>query len=95
MRWCGAPETFEQLSAMLDDARQKVYASVRDSYALGTTAMAVIIVRRATHSPIGTLSVAGPTMRLSDDRMNEILPWLKSSARELEAASSSSPIFAP
>ncbi|MBD0416855.1 hypothetical protein ICI42_19565 [Tianweitania sp. Rool2] len=46
-------------------ARERGYSSVQDSYAVGTTAMAVPIVRRATGVPIGTLSVAGPSMRLS------------------------------
>jgi DNA-binding IclR family transcriptional regulator len=90
----GAPRTYNQLLAALDIARERGYASVQDSYAVGTTAMAVPIVRRATGVPIGTLSVAGPTIRLSSQRMDEILPWLSSSAKELEAASTSSPIFA-
>ncbi|MDI6025299.1 IclR family transcriptional regulator [Corticibacterium sp. UT-5YL-CI-8] len=90
----GAPKTYKELLVALEIARQKGYASVHDSYAIGTTAMAVAIIRRATGLPIGTLSVAGPTTRLSSQRMDEILPWLSSSAKELEAASTSSPIFA-
>lgn len=90
----GAPKSFDELMAAINIARHQGYASVRDSYAVGTSAMAIPIMRRATRRPIGTLSVAGPSMRLTHDRMKEIYPWLQSSAKELEAASSSSPLFA-
>lgn len=90
----GAPRTFADLMEAIDIARQRGYASVHDSYAVGTSAMAIPIMRRATRRPIGTLSVAGPSMRMTEARMKEIFPWLQSSARELEAASNSSPLFA-
>lgn len=89
-----APRTRAELMEMIETARKNGFASVHDSYAIGTSAMAIPITKRSTKKPIGTLSVAGPTMRMTPGRMNEILPWLKSSARELEAASGSSSIFA-
>ncbi|MEN3150833.1 IclR family transcriptional regulator [Neorhizobium sp. IRAMC:178] len=89
----GAPQTFAELMKAIEIARQQGYASVRDSYAVGTSAMAIPIMRRTTRRPIGTLSVAGPTMRMTEARMREIFPWLQSSAKELEAASGSSPLF--
>ncbi|OED00811.1 IclR family transcriptional regulator [Rhizobium sp. YK2] len=90
----GAPKTFEDLRKAIDIARQRGFASVHDSYAVGTSAMAVPIIRRATNTPIGTLSVAGPTTRMTDGRMAEIYPWLRACGKELEAASMSSAIFA-
>lgn len=90
----GAPKTFTELMKAIGTARHRGYASVHDSYAVGTSAMAIPIMRRATRRPIGTLSVAGPTMRMTEARMKEIFPWLQSSAKELEAASGSSPLFA-
>lgn len=90
----GAPKTFADLMKAVNVARQRGYACVHDSYAIGTSAMAIAIMRRTTKRPIGTLSVAGPSMRMTEERMKEIFPWLESSARELEAASGSSPLFA-
>ncbi|WP_256465745.1 MULTISPECIES: IclR family transcriptional regulator [Shinella] len=89
----GAPRTIDALLDAISSARQRGFASVRDSYTIGTSAMAVAIARQPGNVPVGTLSVAGPAMRLNETRMMEVFPWLSASARELAASSASSPLF--
>ena len=45
------------------------------------------------HTPVGTISVAGPSVRMTDARIDEIAPMLLASAKELSACSGSSPMF--
>jgi len=84
------------IDALLHDvavARAQGYAVVSESYEAGTSAVAAAIRRSATGSPIGTVSIAGPTIRMTPVRIREFVPWLLASATELGAAASSSPLF--
>jgi len=74
-------------------ARTHGYAVVSESYEAGTSAVAAPIRRGAAGDPIGTVSIAGPTIRMTPKRIQEIAPWLMASASELGAAASSSPLF--
>lgn len=64
-----------------------------EAYEIGTSAMATAIHKRGVGQPVGTVSVAGPTIRMTQGRMAEIAPWLRASADELGAAAASSPLF--
>jgi IclR family acetate operon transcriptional repressor len=88
-----APEDMKALLAAITKARHLGYATVTEAYEPGTSAMAAPIRRRGSGAAIGTVSIAGPTIRLTAERMREMSPWLKSSATELGAAAASSPLF--
>lgn len=88
-----APRTIEQLLDQIAQTRQLGYACVTEAYEIGTSAMATAIRKRGVGQPVGTVSVAGPTLRMTRERMVEIAPWLQASANELGAAAASSPLF--
>jgi len=91
-----APDVIDQTDAVLRDvaiARAQGYAVVSESYEAGTSAVAAPIRRGASGNPIGTVSIAGPTIRMTPDRIQEFVPWLLASAAELGAAAGSSPLF--
>lgn len=82
------------LEAELAAARARGYALVSEAYQAGTTAMAAAIRARGSGMPIGTVSVAGPTVRMTEGRVAVVAPWLLAAADELGAAASASPLFA-
>jgi len=88
-----APKTMEQLLGQIVQTRKLGYACVTEAYEIGTSAMATAIRKRGVGQPVGTVSVAGPTIRMTQERMAEIAPWLLASADELGAAAASSPLF--
>lgn len=88
-----APRTIEQLLDQIARTRKLGYACVTEAYEIGTSAMATAIRKRGVGQPVGTVSVAGPTLRMTQERMAEIAPWLQASASELGAAAASSPLF--
>jgi IclR family acetate operon transcriptional repressor len=89
-----APADLDALLVQIAATRLRGYASVSEAYETGTSAMAAAIRRSGTGDPIGTVSIAGPTLRMTPTRMEEIAPWLLASAEELASASVSSPLFA-
>ena len=84
----------EQLFQQLEACRQRGYAFVSEIYQTGTSALATAIRKPDTGSPIGTVSIAGPTLRMTEARVSEMASWLAMTAAELAAASASSPLFA-
>jgi len=46
-----------------------------------------------TSQPVAMLNIAGPTVRLSEPRMEEIAPMLLAAARELVGVCAGSPLF--
>ena len=96
-RQAGQPPQFDRdyLFRQLEMCRKRGYAFVSEAYQTGTSAMATAIRKPGTGSPIGTVSIAGPTLRMTEIRVTEMSPWLAATAAELAAASASSPLFAP
>src|SRR5450830_124867 len=87
-----APTTIKALLGFLEAGRKRGYAMINEVFAPGMTAMAAPIQRKA-YPTIGVISIAGPLMRLSEKRMQELGPALLAAATELAAASNSSPMF--
>jgi IclR family acetate operon transcriptional repressor len=88
-----APTTIKALLERLHAARRRGYAAVNESSAPGTSAMAAAIRHPLTGGVVGTVSIAGPSVRLTEARMHELAPALLDAARELADASTSSPFF--
>lgn len=89
----GAPKTLRDLMDALKTARRKGYALTVDSYMEGMAAMAVPVRYGASDRVIGCLSIAGPAVRLTGDRVEELVPALTASAVELSAAADASQFF--
>ncbi|WP_060477010.1 IclR family transcriptional regulator [Pseudomonas monteilii] len=89
-----APRSMDELLAYLHQARQRGYAWVEQTSAIGTSALAAVVRRPQGSEVIGVLSVAGPSARLAQARLADLAPLLLSAAQELSAASPASEIFA-
>jgi DNA-binding IclR family transcriptional regulator len=81
-----APRTIKALQTRLKLARERGYSLVVDSSAAGTAAMAAAIRHPATHGIVGVISVAGPSVRLTEARMHALAPVLLAAASDLSEA---------
>lgn len=81
-----APRTIRTLLKRLGQARQRGYSLVVESSAPGTAAMAAAIRHPVSGNVVGVVSVAGPSVRLTEARMHELAPQLLATAAELADA---------
>lgn len=81
------PRTVTDLEALRTDlllARQRGWTVVRDELDVGLTAVAAAV--RNLHGEVcASLSVSGPTYRMGEDRIDEILPLLLGAADDISA----------
>jgi IclR family transcriptional regulator, acetate operon repressor len=87
-----APTTVAGLLKFVHAARERGYATINEVFAPGMTAMAAPVQRHG-YPAIGVISIAGPKVRLSEQRMADLGQTLLAAAHELAAASLASPIF--
>jgi IclR family acetate operon transcriptional repressor len=78
----GAPQSLEEFLSRLRHARAEGYACVSNSSEIGTSAMAAPIVGENGET-IGVLTLAGPMIRMTEERMRELAPLLKRAAESL------------
>jgi IclR family transcriptional regulator, acetate operon repressor len=88
-----APKSIKELIALVRQARKRGYAKIFETYEPGTSAVAAPIVRLDTKNPIGTISVAGPSFRMTDEQLERIAPVLVKTAQKIANAGASLPIF--
>jgi len=88
-----APRTIEALLARIKAARARGYACVVESSAPGTAAMAAAVRHPVTGGVVGVVSVAGPSVRLTEERMRSLAPRMLDAAEELSAACRTSEYF--
>lgn len=86
-----APTTVKALLGFLHAARTRGYAMIDEVFAPGMAAMAAPVLRRGV--AIGVISIAGPRMRLTMNRMLGLAPALLAAAAELGPISSASTLF--
>jgi DNA-binding IclR family transcriptional regulator len=87
-----APTTFKALLRMLQGSRTRGFSLLRDVYAAGMSAMAAPVQRKGEQAT-GVVVIAGPSMRLTEERMLEFGPELLRAAGELTQAGSASPLL--
>ncbi|WP_342363142.1 IclR family transcriptional regulator [Terrarubrum flagellatum] len=88
-----APKTIKELVAILRAARKQGYAKIFETYEAGTSAVATPIIPPTRRTPIGTISVAGPSFRMTDAQLEQIAPTLIETARKVASVGSALPIF--
>lgn len=88
-----APKTFQEVLALIGRTRDNGYSTMSETNEAGTSTVAAAIYRPGSREPVGVVSVTGPTVRLSDERMEELAPALIATARELSEVCSVSPLF--
>lgn len=86
-----APTTVKALLGYLHAARVRGYAMIDEVFAPGMAAMATPVMRRK--EAIGVLSIAGPCLRLTPQRMHTLAPALLSAAAELGPICNASSLF--
>ena len=82
-----APRNIQAFLACLHEARSRGYAAVHDSYEVGISAMGAPVRHSVDQRVIGAVSMAGPTARLTPERMEELSPLVLAAAAELSANS--------
>lgn len=88
-----APHSLQALMAQIRQTRERGYGMVVDAYEKGTSAVAAAILRPGSREPIGTVSIAGPSVRLTQERLQALAPQVLACAQELAVASMGSPLF--
>lgn len=83
----GAPASMRELMERIEETRQRGYAVVFEAYEAGTSALAAAIRRAGDGEAIGTVSIAGPSIRLTVERMSMLAPMVQECARQLAAIS--------
>ncbi len=87
-----APRTLQDMMAMVHATRERGFSITVDTYTPGLSAMAAV-VQPAGRAPIGAITIAGPTVRFTEERMRALGPELMEVAAQMAAASASSPFF--
>lgn len=87
-----APQTLQDVLQLVHETRARGYSITHETYSPGLSAMAAP-VRLAGQPPIGVITIAGPSVRLTPERMAELGPELLSFASQMAAASGTSPFF--
>jgi IclR family acetate operon transcriptional repressor len=88
-----APRTIDALLARVRAARKRGYAWVVESSAPGMSAMAAAVRHPVTGGVVGVISVAGPSVRLTEARMHALAPVMQAAADELSDACKASDYF--
>lgn len=87
-----APTTVKALLAYLRAARKRGFSMINEVFAPAMTAMAAP-VRGGNGAVIGVITIAGPLVRLTEERMLALGPVLLATADEVAQASGASALF--
>lgn len=87
-----APTTLQAVMDAVRDTRERGFSMTTDTYSLGLAAISAP-VRFAGQAAMGVITIAGPTVRFTPERMQELGPELLSVATQLAAISGASPFF--
>lgn len=77
------PKNLEELKVLVQASKDRGYGLIQDTYELGMTAMAKVILNPHTGIPFGTVSIAGPSVRLNEKRVEELAPALLETAEKV------------
>ncbi|MFM2318948.1 MAG: hypothetical protein RLZZ215_1569 [Pseudomonadota bacterium] len=88
-----APQSITELLQILRATRERGYSLNSDSFLQGMAAMASVIYQPDTQQAIGTVSIAGPSVRFTPEVMHHMAAALKQAAIDLGEASRASLYF--
>ena len=86
-----APTTVKALLACLRAARKRGYATISEVFAPAMSAMAAPVIARG--KTLGVVTIAGPLVRLTEERMAEVGDALLATAAEIAGLSTASSLF--
>lgn len=87
-----APRTLQAVMKIVKETRKTGYSMTVETYTPGLNAMAAP-VRLAGQPALGTISIAGPSVRFTEERMQALGAELLSFTAQMAAASGASPFF--
>jgi IclR family transcriptional regulator, acetate operon repressor len=87
-----APATLKAVLASVHKARKLGYSVTQETYTAGLNAMGAPVCLNG-QPPMGVITIAGPTVRFTEEKMHSLGPELMSVALQMAAASSASPFF--
>ena len=87
-----APTTIKDVMVFVRAAGQRGFSMINEVFAPGMSAMAAPVFG-ADGSAIGVITIAGPVVRLTPQRMEALGPTLLATAREVARASGASALF--
>ena len=87
-----APTSLQSVMDAVTQTRARGYSMTTDTYSIGLSAMSTP-VRFAGQPAFGVLTIAGPTVRFTPEKMQALAPELISIAQQLAASSGASPFF--
>lgn len=87
-----APATLQAVMDCVHEARAQGYSLTKETFTAGLNAMGAP-VRLNGRPPMGVITIAGPTVRFTEEKMRALAPELLSTAAQLAAASGASPFF--
>lgn len=87
-----APTSIKAILQWLDDHRRRGYSVIQDMYAPGMSSMAAP-VRRGEEPATAVVVIAGPSSRLTQERMTQFGPPLLAAAEELALSGQASPLL--
>lgn len=79
----GMPRSLTDVTARIREAREQGWARVHESNERGISAMAMPLVDAHSGEALGAVSIAGPSILLTEDRVREIVPALQQTVDEL------------
>jgi DNA-binding IclR family transcriptional regulator len=82
-----APKNIQELLDCLKSARHKGYATIHDGYELGVSSMSAPFFHSDDQQPAGAVSIAGPSSRLTPEKLAELAPVLLAAAKKLSGCS--------
>lgn len=86
-----APTTVKALLGYLKTTRQRGYSMITDMFAPAMASMSAPVKVRG--NTLGVVTIAGPSVRLTEERMNSLADTLLMTAEEIAIASPASHIF--
>ena len=87
------PRTVQDFLKMLHDARRRGFSIVSEAVHLGIAAVAAPIRHPQSDHVIGVISIAGPHLRLTDERLEDLGPIVVAATNELAATCAGSPLL--
>ena len=87
-----APASLQAVLACVQQARQRGFSLTEETFTAGLNAMGAP-VGLSGQSAMGVITIAGPTVRFTTEKMQALGPELLSVAAQMAASSGASPFF--
>ncbi len=87
-----APASLQTVLSAVQETRRQGFSVTEETYTAGLNAMAAPI-RLQGQAPLGVISIAGPSVRFTRERMHSLSEALLNTAAQMAAASGASPFL--